>query len=217
MSATKILAEYINEGIEFILSEYIPGEDNNIYAYTCFRSQKGEILNEWVGKKLTQYPDNFGNFSSSSNISNKNVYKDGRLLVEALNAFGIIQPEFKYDYRDQSFKLMEVNLRSMMWHRTGSISNVKLHETQYNYAINKRINKYEQNFNTKYHFILMSHEISNLIFRKGYWKDFKYNIWGGDKRAWGIFEWKDMRPFFYSLLLLIKLLVGRCLKRLRIR
>jgi len=216
-STKKMLVEHLNKGIEFILSEYIPGDDSNIYAYTCFRSQKGEILNEWVGKKLTQHPDRFGNFSSSSNESNKEVYKQGRLLVEALNAFGIIEPEFKYDYRDKSFKLMEVNLRSMMWNRTGSISGVKLHETQYNYAIGKEVNKDKQDQNNKYHFILMLHEISNLISRKGYWKDFKYSIWGGDKRFWAIFEWKDMKPFFYSLILLIKLLLGKCLKQLGLR
>jgi len=141
LSEKKMLIEKIDKGVKFIISEYIVGDDSNIYAYTCFRSQKGEILNEWVGKKLTQHPDNFGVFSSSSNDSNEDVYKQGRLLVEALNAFGIVQPEFKYDYRDKSFKLMEVNLRSMMWHRTGSISGVKLHETQYNYAIGKKVNK----------------------------------------------------------------------------
>ena len=217
LSEKKMLIEKIDKGVKFIISEYIVGDDSNIYAYTCFRSQKGEILNEWVGKKLTQHPDNFGTFSSSSNDSNEDVYKQGRLLVEALNAFGIVQPEFKYDYRDKSFKLMEVNLRSMMWHRTGSISGVKLHETQYNYAIGKKVNKNKQDQNNKYHFVLMLHEISNLISRKGYWKDFKYNVWGGDKRFWAIFEWKDMKPFFYSLILLIKLILGKCLKQLGLR
>jgi predicted ATP-grasp superfamily ATP-dependent carboligase len=213
-SSRKILVDYLNKNIEFILSEYIPGDDRNIYAYTCFRSQENKILNEWVGKKLSQHPDQFGNFSSSTNKFNLDVYQQGRLLVEALNAFGIIQPEFKYDYRDKSFKLMEVNLRSMMWHRTGSLCNVKLHETQFNYAVGKNINKYKQDQKKKYHFVLMIHEISNLIFRKGYWKIFKYNIYGGDKLIWAIFEWRDMKPFFYSLKLLIKLILAKCLKKL---
>ena len=54
------LVEYVRLGNEFIVSEYIPGDDTNIYAYTCCRSKEGKILNEWSGKKLTQHPDNYG-------------------------------------------------------------------------------------------------------------------------------------------------------------
>jgi D-aspartate ligase len=215
--AKKILIKKINEGIEFIISEYIPGDDTNIYAYTCFRSPKGEILNEWVGKKLTQYPDKFGTFSSSSNETNEHVYKQGRLLIEALNLFGIAEAEFKYDYKDKRFKLMEVNLRSHMWNRVGNISGVKLYETQYNYATCRKVNHYKQNLNKKYHLVLMLHEISNLIMRKGYWKHFKHNIWGADRTFFAIFEWSDIKPFFYSLLILFKLVGASCLKRFGLR
>ena len=74
-------------------------------------------MNEWTGKKLNQYPDNFGVFSSASNESVSEVMPSGRKLVTEINAFGIIEPEFKFDHRDKTLKLMEVNLRSMMWNR----------------------------------------------------------------------------------------------------
>src|SRR5699024_2072522 len=61
------IVEFIKKGIEFIASEFVPGDDTNIYAYTCYRSQDGKIQNEWTGKKLTQYPDNYGVFCSASN------------------------------------------------------------------------------------------------------------------------------------------------------
>ena len=199
------------------MSEYIPGEDNNIYAYTCFRSQDNEILNEWVGKKLSQHPDQFGNFSSATNTFNNEVYEQGRLLIEALNSYGIIQTEFKYDYRDKNYKLMEVSLRSDMWHRTGCVSGVKLNGTQYNYAIGKDVNKYNQDQNKSYHFVFMLHEISNLISRNNYWKVFKYNVWGGDKRFWAIFEWQDMKPFFYSLWEFLITMVAIIIKKIKFR
>ncbi|WP_321391939.1 hypothetical protein [uncultured Desulfuromusa sp.] len=207
------LCEFMEQGIEFIVSEYIPGDDTNIYAYTCFRSQGGEILNEWIGKKLTQYPDNYGVFCSASNEAPEDVLLQGRTLVEALNAFGIVEPEFKYDYRDGKYKLMETNLRSMMWHRAGSVSGVKLHETQFNDAINKPVIHYEQNKVSVVHFVLMLHEIPNLIARKGYWKHFKHNVFGGERRVWAIYEFRDLKPFLYSLLLLLKMGVAACLRR----
>ena len=209
-----LLANFIDKGIEFVISEYIPGDDTNIFAYTCFRNSNGEILNEWKGKKLTQYPDNYGVFSSSSNEAPDEILIQGRALVEELDTYGISEPEFKFDYRDGKFKLMETNLRSMMWHRTGNISGVKLHETQFRYATGQMVVRYHQDTSKNIHFVLMLHEIPNLIARKGYWKHFKSNVWGGAERVWAIFEWRDIGPYLYSILLLIKVGVVACLSRL---
>lgn len=211
------LVGLFEKGVELVISEYIPGDDTNIYAYTCFRSHEGGILNEWIGKKLTQYPDNYGVFCSASNEAPDEVLFQGRALVEALDAYGIVEPEFKYDYRDGKYKLMETNLRSMMWHRTGSISGVKLHETQFRYATYKPVNVYQQERTSSIHFVLMLHEIPNLIARKGYWKHFKHNVWGGNQRVWAVFEWRDLKPFLYGNYLLFKRVTVLCLKRLKMR
>lgn len=211
------LADFIDSGVEFLISEYIPGDDTNIYAYTCFRSQDGNILNEWVGKKLTQYPDNYGVVCSASNENHPTVVKQGRLIVNSLNAYGIVEPEFKFDSRDGKFKLMETNLRSMMWNRVGCISGVKLHKSLYLYANKKKNIKYSQVTKERIHFVLMLHEIPNLIARRGYWKYFKHNVFGGDERVWAVFESSDIKPFLYSLYLLTKLGVSACLRRLGLR
>ena len=204
-------------GIEFLESEIIPGNDTNIYAYTCFRSKEGEILNEWIGKKLTQHPDNYGVFSSASNQGPPDILIQGRKLVDAIDGYGIIQPEFKFDYRDNKFKLMEINLRSMMWHRTGNLSGVKLQATQYKYATNNSVIRYVQDQSQHIHYVFMMHEISNLIARKGYWRHFKYNIWGSKKRFWAVYERADIKPFLYSLILLIKSGVSSWLRRIGLR
>lgn len=217
MSQKKYLSDLMNSNIEFVISEFVPGDDTNIYAYTCFRSNEGEILNSWTGKKLTQYPDNYGIFSSASNESPPVVEKQGADLVNAMDAYGILEPEFKYDCRDGKYKLMEVNLRSMMWHRTGSISGVKIQETQYLYAINNQVKNYKQDKDINIHFVLMLHEIPNLIARKGYWKHFKYNVFGGERREWAIFEVNDVKPFVYSLNLLFLMMGSACLRRFGLR
>ncbi|WP_404272631.1 hypothetical protein [Vibrio cholerae] len=213
----EIIINRINLGVEFLVSEFVPGDDTNIYAYTCFRSQNDVIQNEWTGKKLTQYPDNYGIFCSASNQAPEVVLEQGRALVEALDAYGIIEPEFKYDTRDQKFKLMEVNLRSMMWHRTGKISGVRLHKAMYDYAIGQQNIKDVQVKNSIVHFVYMTHEIGNLIGRKGYWKNFKHNVWGGDKRVWAVFDLSDLKPFLYSNILLIKMMIAAWLRRFGLR
>lgn len=211
------LSELVDAGVEFVISECIPGDDTNIYAYTCFRSQDGAVLNEWVGKKLTQYPDYFGNFCSASNEAPNDVLIQGRAIVDALDVYGIVEPEFKFDSRDGKYKLIETNLRSMMWNRTGTISGVKLHETQFKYATKQPVTKYDQDRSKRIHFVLMLHEIPNLIARKGYWKYFVHNVWGGEKRIWAIYDWWDIKPFVYSLFLLSKLGVEAWQRRFGLR
>ena len=81
----KNILSFINEGITFLVSEIIPGDGSNIYSYMAYRTKKGEIVNEWIGKKETQYPDDFGIFSSATISSEPDVLKQGRKLLNGLN------------------------------------------------------------------------------------------------------------------------------------
>ncbi|MCU4377712.1 hypothetical protein [Acinetobacter haemolyticus] len=194
------IKSYLDQGVEFLASEFIPGDDTLIYAYTGYRSKQGEILNEWIGKKLTQFPDAFGVFSSASNEAPDIILDQGRTLLNGLDLYGIAEPEFKYDKRDGQYKLMEINLRSMMWHRVGNLSNVKLQYTQWNDAIGFPIEKYQQNRDQIIHFVYMKHEILNLLSRWGYLKFFIKNIFTQNSRYFAVLNFKDMKPFFIDLL-----------------
>jgi predicted ATP-grasp superfamily ATP-dependent carboligase len=212
----KKLKYFLNKNITFLASEFIPGDDTNIYAYVGYRSQDGKILNEWIGKKLTQYPDNFGVFSSGSNEAPEIVKEQGRKLLEVMDLKGINEPEFKYDKRDGRYKLMEINLRSMMWHRVGNLSGINIQYSQYLDAIGEHVNKQKQNKNKRVHFVYMKHEILNLLSRKNYWKYFKYNIFHKN-REFSVYDSNDIKPFIYDLKETIKGVIIVCLKLLKIR
>jgi len=211
------IENFLTKGITFLASEFIPGDDTNIYAYVGYRSKKGEILNEWIGKKLTQYPDNFGVFSSGSNEAPEIVKVQGRKLLEEMNLYGIAEPEFKYDSRDGKYKLMEINLRSMMWHRVGNLSGVNIQYSQYLDAIGQEVPKQIQNQDKKIHFVYMKHEILNLIFRQAYLNHFKYNVFGVKNRTFAVYTKDDIKPFLYDLIGFIRGLVGQCLRVLKIK
>ena len=66
-----------------------------------YRSKEGKILGEWTGKKLSQFPDDFGVFSSASNNCPEIVAKQGRKILEVMNLFGINQPDLN-DFRDKN-------------------------------------------------------------------------------------------------------------------
>jgi predicted ATP-grasp superfamily ATP-dependent carboligase len=120
----KKITNFLDNGVIFLVSEFIPGDDTNICSYNAFRNYKGKIIAQWIGKKLTQYPDEFGVFCSASNECSEIVKTQGRKLIEVMDLYGICEPEFKYDYRDNQYKLMEITIRSTMWNRIGYLSGV---------------------------------------------------------------------------------------------
>lgn len=210
-----LLCEHLRCGVTFLASECIPGDDTNIYAYTAYRSSSAGILNEWIGKKLTQYPNQFGIFSSASNVAPEVVREQGRALVEGMGLVGIVEPEFKYDARDGKYKLMEVNLRSMMWHRLGNLTGVKLQFSQWLDAHGQSVPTYVQNMNSRVHYVYMKHEIINLLLRRHYLRNFIFNVFGGDVRYFALFDWRDRGPFWSDLPALVREFLGSCLRRLR--
>jgi D-aspartate ligase len=216
MTHKDTLKNFVLSGVSFIASEIIPGDGSNIYAYVGYRNRAGRILNEWTGKKLSQYPDDFGIFSSASNQAPAEVLDQGKTLLNGMDLHGIAEPEFKYDCRDGKYKLMEINLRSMMWNRVGYLSGVNLHYTQYVDATGGEVPSYRQEKTKDIHLVCLKHEISNLISREGYGNIFYHNLFGGDTTNVALFDIQDLRPFLVNCVDIIDeiLSVGR--KRLGI-
>lgn len=184
--------------VNLLISEFITGKDDQIFIYTCFRSNEGDILNEWVGQKITQCPVGTGVFASVASCHNIDVVENGRLIIDGLDLYGVIEAEFKYDLKDGTYKLMEVTMRPSMPHRIGYLSGVSLHYTQYCYALRKKIPKYHQSTNDNILMVFMHNEIINLLTSKKYYKTFWRNICGKKKIFWAVYDRKDPWPFLAS-------------------
>lgn len=214
--AKKNIEGHLESGIKFLASEIIPGDGSCIYAYVGYRDRKGRILNEWTGKKLSQYPDNFGVFSAASNEAPEEVLVQGRTLLNGMDIKGIAQPEFKYDSRDKKYKLTEVNLRSMMWHRMGNLSGVDLHYSQYLDALGKKVSPQVQVKNKNIHFLYLKHEIRNLIRQRKYLRTFLKNIIESDETHFAVYDRKDIKPFLKDSTDIVRSAIRKSLQALRI-
>jgi predicted ATP-grasp superfamily ATP-dependent carboligase len=129
---------------------------------------------------------------------------------------GIAEPEFKYDFRDKKYKLKEINLRSMMWHRVGNLSGVNLHYCQYLDALGKEVVPQVQIKNKDIHFIYLKHEIANLFGRRRYFSTFIKNIRDSDETHIAIYDRKDIEPFLRDSIDTCKVIVGKFLRTLKI-
>jgi D-aspartate ligase len=198
----------VQEGIKLIASEYIPGDDTSLYFYMAYRSKSGEILNECTFKKLNQVHGPFGVFSSASNECPEIIAEYGKRLFEGMNLIGNCNAEFKYDHIEDDYKLVEINLRSPMVQRIGNKSGVHLQYCVYLDALGSSVPKQSQIKSKIIHLVYMQHEIINLLNRRGYWKYFKHNVFGGDERHFAVFNKSDPMPFVYEFIILGKKLLG---------
>jgi len=213
LTAKKSLLLFMEKGVQFIISEIIPGKtDSTILAYVGCRTHEGEIIGEWGGTKLSQSPNSFGVFSSASNKAPDVIFEYGSKLLNAMDLYGICEPEFKYDYRDRQYKLMEINLRPMMWNHVGFLSNVPLHYLQWLEANKLPLPSFVQNNKDSIHLVYLSHEVLNLIFRKSYYRIFKQNLFSCDRRKIAFWDIHDLKPFIYDFMLLTKKIIGGLLK-----
>lgn len=200
----ELLNDYLNAGVSFIASEIILGDGSNIYAYVGYRNKFGRIVNEWTGKKLAQFPHDFGVFASASNQAPDIVRDQGRALLHGMDLMGIVEPEFKYDSRDGKYKLMEINLRSMMWHRVGNLSGVNIQYTQYLDAIGEEASLQHQYKKTDIHLVYFKHELYNLLTRSNYLHVFYNNIFKSNETHFAVFSADDIFPCMIDMKIVLR-------------
>ena len=98
--------------IDVMISEVVPGPDSELYGYICYVTKDGKSLGHYVGRKLRQAPPSFGVGRVNMSCHDARVVSQAEVLLGGLPGFvGIAAVEFKYDPRDDKYKLMEINGR----------------------------------------------------------------------------------------------------------
>jgi D-aspartate ligase len=114
-SPEELLCEYerLTAGdLSFMIQEIIPGEDTALYGYLGFWDSQGRESGWLTKKKLRQNPPYFGDGALQITVEAPEVAELSRRLLRAFNYRGFVNIEFKYDFRDDSYRLMEINPRS---------------------------------------------------------------------------------------------------------
>ncbi|MHA2051970.1 MAG: carboxylate--amine ligase [Candidatus Hodarchaeales archaeon] len=121
----KKMVKIINPS-EIIIQEIIPGSSKNLFSLGSF-FKYNDIVAGFVGKRSRQLPMDFGKISTYVEIEEQpEIMKNGTKLLRGLKYYGISEVEFKFDSRDQKFKLLEINPRTWKWHSIGLIAGINL-------------------------------------------------------------------------------------------
>jgi predicted ATP-grasp superfamily ATP-dependent carboligase len=94
-----------------MIQEYIPGDDGSVWMFNGYFDENSECLFGITGKKIHQTPVYTGMTALGVCLPNPDVESATKRLVKAVGYRGILDIGYRYDPRDSSYKLLDVNPR----------------------------------------------------------------------------------------------------------
>lgn len=112
--AIRIYEQITHYQMEIILQEFIPGSDDQVYDFMCYLNKHSDPLGIFLARKLRQYPIGFGVGSLNIGEYQNDLIESALMLLKNLHYTGMAGIEFKWDARENKFKLIEVNPRTSL-------------------------------------------------------------------------------------------------------
>lgn len=106
------LALLREEGVDFIVQEFIEGGDESLYTVGLF-ANRGAVLASGCARKLRQFPPATGECSFGELVDAPDIRAAAEAYVSQSGVTGICQIEFKKS--GEAFYLMEINPRPWSW------------------------------------------------------------------------------------------------------
>ena len=109
---------------EVMIQELIPGDGRQQFSYCAF-FKEGEALGSMVAQRRRQHPPDFGRASTYvESIELPELSNISTRFLKAINYYGLVELEYKYDRREQLYKLLDVNARTWGYHSLGQRAGV---------------------------------------------------------------------------------------------
>lgn len=113
------------------VSEVIPGGDDRLWTLGSYRDANGRPLASFTGRKLRQWPPDFGTARAAEARWDPSLSARCHALLDEMGFHGISQVEVKRDVRDGRDFLIEVNPRSWLWISLATACGVNLPEAAF--------------------------------------------------------------------------------------
>lgn len=96
-----------------IIQDFIPGDDSQMRVLTCYSDQNGKVKMMCLGHVLLEEhtPTAIGNHAAIITEYDEQLLNKFKNFLEDLNYTGFSNFDIKYDSRDNTYKVFEINLR----------------------------------------------------------------------------------------------------------
>ena len=96
-----------------ILQEYIPGDDSNMRVMNCYCGRDKKVKLIALGNALLEEhsPEGIGSYAAIINGLDEKLNEQMKGFLESIGYVGFANFDMKFDQRDGTYKLFEMNLR----------------------------------------------------------------------------------------------------------
>lgn len=113
--AREIISRIFESGYpdRIIIQDRIPGDDSKMYVLTCYSSKDGEVIMQSLGHVLLEEhtPKGLGNHAAIITEENEEICSKIKNFLEGIGYVGFSNFDIKYDERDKSLRIFEINCR----------------------------------------------------------------------------------------------------------
>lgn len=183
---------------EVMVQEIIPGDGRAQYSIAVF-CEDGSIKSWMTARRTRQYPIDYG--LGSSFVEAMNVPKLLPLaekLLQYMGISGMVEVEFKYDERDQQYKLLDINTRTWGWHTLCIACGLDFPYIQYCATTGSTHSNTTFNVDYRYRWVRMLTDIPAGVqeIRAGISDPVTYLKSFVGKTTFSVFNWHDPLPVF---------------------
>ena len=109
---------------EIMVQELIPGGGSQQFSYCAFFRNK-EAVGKMVARRVRQHPLLFGKASTYVETVDVPLLEElSERFLRAIDYYGLVEVEYKFDPRDSQYKLLDVNARTWGYHSLGAHAGV---------------------------------------------------------------------------------------------
>ncbi len=190
---------------EVIVQDIIKGPSRNQYS-ACYLFLEGKSYVSLTASRMRQHPLDFGNATTyAETIDEPLLKKYAEKLLNASGYNGLCEVEFKKDDRDGKFKLLEVNTRTWKWHAISEKAGTPFLKNYYHYLLGQEIKPINANQNASFRHGLTDIVMQFKLFLKGHTYAFRKI----KPTVNAVYDYYDLKPWFYEKLYLIYLIKTR--------
>jgi len=194
---------------ELMIQDLVPGGPENLYSFCPF-FKDGTTFASVTARRTRQHPMDFGHASTYvETVDIPELEEMGTRLLKAAGYRGICEVEFKYDQRDQTYKLLEVNTRAWGWHKIGLGAGVNFSHLLHKDTIGEEVPAVNGVKPAKW--VRMATDVPTVFkeIRRGRLSFREYISSLRGKKEYAIFSWRDPLPFFVEFVIAPYLLKKR--------
>ena len=196
-----------------MIQELIPGGGDAQFSYAAVWD-RGKPIASLVARRRRQYPIEFG-FTSTfvETIAQPQVEADARRFLTSLDYSGLVEVEFKYDARDGSYKILDVNARAWSWLSLGAAAGIDFPLLQWRLATSTEIASQPARIGAQWIYLSRDLAASGCELLAGRLTSSAYLKSLHWPRARAVFAWDDPIPALLDLPLSTARVAARWLAR----